>query len=290
MAQAMDSAYEWAVNPLNRNQFSQQQLQGLASLAPQAGFGLQVAPHPQQLDPFSNLPAPQFAPDAGARFFSWEPQEAVNFNRGKVNSIRQVTSQAGDELTGKPYFDPNYPFQSMVAMRNYLGPQLQAGADEALRNRGLQSTGVGAYARQDAQDYLDRSLPQMTPQEALSMDFNRLYGPNITNALEQGFHYNGRSIGAGFTPGGKSFGDGSTNAQPFLAEDPYYDPNNPAAMPQFGVIDMASGVYPSPGYLYNPNQAPDFANMGWLANALYPGQQPPMRTTSQTSGTSGTAP
>lgn len=317
MAQALDSAFEWGISPQNQKNLSGQELLGLQSLMPRNGYGLSTPAPRTALDAMGKLPTPQFAP---GNDFAFEgpalqsiaqkeangvgPASALSFDQGVANvgNPENTGANAGD----KPYFDPNYPYESMLALKNWLSPQVAAGVAPAENARGLGYSGVGGYAKTDAENYLSQLTPAgETGGQALGEDFARLYGPNIANSLIKGTSSRPgfiSSIPAGL-PGATPFGDGSTTAQAALLANPdyakgreattpytgqltdfggdgggfraggggtYEQPGAPAVggTPQFGLYDLASGNgYETPGYFYDPQHAPDTAQMPWLKNA-----------------------
>ncbi len=139
----------------------------------------------------------------------------------------------------------------MYALKQFLGSQVPGAVNQDLAARGENYPGVGAQAQSSAQNYLGQLAP-MTQQQAMQDDFSRLYGSSIGQSLTQG---------------------GSTdNANGDSAYMAGFNPAAPSGTPQFGVVDYPSTdtgpqFYPSPGYLYNPNQMPDASKMPWLAPA-----------------------
>lgn len=272
MAQALDSAYEWGINPQNQGNLSAAQRLGLASLAPQGGYGLGMSAPRTGLNPYGTLPRPTFAPGAAGSAFSFEEpalesiaQKIANgTGPADVNSFQIGVADVGNPANAganagnKPYFDPNYPYESMLALKNWLAPQVQAGVAPAESARGLGYSGVGKYAATDAANYLDQLAPTgETGQQALGNDFAYLYGPNIANSLIKGTpSRSGDVIGslpASLAPGATPFGDGSTNAEAVLLSNPNYEQGREATAPYTGELTDFSGggggfrVGPGPG-------------------------------------------
>lgn len=304
----LDSAFEWGINPQNAKNLNQQQINGLASLAPQSGLGLNLAPHPIPLNPGQAFPEPQFAKNAG-KYFQFESQADKSYydplygsspiyDKNQAFQAHNQLDAAGAPGAAKPYFDPNYPNESMLALKNWLTPQLEAGASEALHGRGIDYSGTAGATAQKGLAYLNQLSPVgLTGQRAMAMDFNRLYGPNITNSLINGStHVYGTPRENELLPGYSSppdhilptiqgadpFGNGTSNVGATFVNNKNYKEGDPSS-PLFGLINFGpnqSGYqetgYVTPGYIYNPEQMPDYAKMPWLA---------PAKTTSPTSGT-----
>lgn len=348
MANALNSEYEWGIDKQNQGNLSPTELLGLGSLAPQSGIGLLGArPAPAALNPYASLPTPSFAPGA-ASDFGFEvpaleavaredssgavPANATSFKTAFANVDDPAFGAAASARDQKPYFDPNYPYESMLALKNWLSPQVAAGVAPAENARGLEYSGVGAYGAADANNYLSQLAPVgENGQQALANDYDRLYGSNITNSLIEGTaNRPGDVIGSlpSSIPGATPFGNGSTNSQAALISNPNYQPPGPpagiapgtaaydqwlegqypglnipgfnpttgafnplpsgtygvegvsgtapstsapvgsGAVPQYGLYDLATDTqYATPGYTYNPNQAPDTSKMPWLENA-----------------------
>lgn len=267
MAQALDSEYIWGINKQNQGNLSAKQLVGLQALAPQSGYGLLGASAPEAaLNPYGALPTPKFAPNAASYFNFEEPAlekvasdmatkggaSPLSFEEGvaQVGNPANTGANAGD----KPYFDPNYPYESMLALKNWLAPQVAAGVAPAMSSRGLGYSGVGAYKSADAANYLNQLAPTgETGQQALGNDLDYLYGPNLTNSLIKGTPSRpGDVIGSlpsSVAPGATPFGDGSTNAQAALVSNPNFQPGHEATDPYTGTItDFGGGGAPGSGY------------------------------------------
>lgn len=279
MAQALDSSYIWGINPQNYKNLSADQRMGLMSLVPQNGLGLTQGPNRAALNPMSQLPTPQFSPDAASYTAEFAP-----------TSRTQEVLTANVNPTEKPYFDPNYPYESMLALKNWLAPQVAKGAEGSMNARGLGYSGTGAASKEVAQNYLDTLAPTgENGQQALANDFNYLYGPNLTNSLVSGRP--GSNPGGRFgvnippinpsIPGATEFGGGGTNAAAELMYNPNFSgsftpepgvgiPESPGHMapapsPLFGLYDRSTGnSYGGPGYQYDPNNMPDVSRMPWL--------------------------
>lgn len=286
---ATDSAYIWGINPQNAGNLSQQQVAGLSSLAP--GFGLTPDPQRTRLDPYSNLPTPQFSKDAADKYFGFVPKAAgVNINTrtaaGQMKAPAANVDASADLSTAKPYFDPNYPYESMLALKNWLAPRVAQGASQAMHSRGLDYTGTGGAVQQNAMGYLDQLAPAgENGQQAMENDFSYLYGPNIGGSLATGGSVPGQYLGynthgqptfgnaavAPSIPGASASVPGGNNAGAYLVGNPGYQPG--AATPQFGLYSLASqNSYAGPGYFYDPSQAPDVNKMPWLAAPPQPDQ------------------
>lgn len=291
--EALDSAYSWGINKQNAGNLSDRQRIGLSSLAPEAGYGLGTGSPSTRLNPYGALPRPQFSDDANNHFnFEYPAVQNGLGNlflgdvKGDPNADRSYFPQmeaksyaptdANGLPSGKPYFDPNYPFQSMLALREWLGPQVEKGIAPALAARGMSYSGAAEHAGDRINSYLDQLAPRMeTPGQALSYDMNYLYGPNIANSLASGDRPFGDSyLGEegtvtipGPLAGGQKFGDGSTSANALFVKNPGYKQGEP--YPQFGLYDLNSGglQYSGPGYQYDPLHAPDPKMMPWLADA-----------------------
>jgi hypothetical protein len=243
MAQALNSEYEWGVDNANQGNLSAAQVLGLGSLAPQSGIGLLGAqPAPATLNPYSQLPTPNFAPGAASDFNFEVPElqtiaagegggvggaSPLDFATGIANVGNSATPPGSDNP--QPYFDPNYPYESMLALKNWLSPQVAAGVAPAENARGLDYSGVGAYGEASAQNDLDQLTPMgETGQQALGNDMDYLYGPNIANSLIEGTASRPgdviSSLPASLAPGATPFGNGSTDAQAVLLDNPNYNP------------------------------------------------------------------
>lgn len=272
--QALDSAYEWGINKQNQGNLSGAQILGLGSLAPQSGFGL-LGPRPPAaaLNPYGTLPTPTFAPGAAGSDFNFEQPALETVARdiattGKASplafeeGVANVGNPAntGANAGNKPYFDPNYPYESMLALKNWLAPQVAAGVAPAENARGLNYSGVGAYGKANAENYLSGLTPAgETPGQALGNDFDFLYGPNITNSLIKGTpSRHGDVIGSlpASLKDATPFGDGGTNAQAALVANPSYLPSHPATSPYTGTITDFGGGSPGGGYRVGPSGPP----------------------------------
>lgn len=281
MPQPLDQAYLWSINPQTGMDPSGNL--ALGSLIPTSR--LNAAPKPTPLNP--QIPTPGFSP-AASNYFNWTPQEAASVQTNVqqdppgAKGFMQLQAKTYQPGGPKPYFDPNYPNESMLALRDYLAPQVQEGADAGLRARGLQSTGVGQYAQQSALDYLNTITGSNTPQAALLSDLSRLYGPNAANSLTQSHFGQGPGV-----PGAQPIGDGTSNmGLEFIKNPDYTNQLGPAynsggsqvfdsLRPQFGMYDYNSNnYYVTPGYSYDPESQPDVANMPWLGGASGPGTTP----------------
>lgn len=288
----LDSAYQWGVNPLNKGNLSQAQMQGLGSLSPTSGIGFSVKqPPPAQLDPYSNLPVPQFG-DKGElqKDFDWVDPVAhqqlaatagmygPNYDVAipGLDTPFQAPNLAAQE--GKtPYFDPNYPMESMIAERNSLSPQVQQGALQSLNPRGLQYSGLGKYAQDKAQNYLDTTAPNMTSQQAQALDFERLYGPAVANSLIGGARTPSLTGGldrhqGSLLPGASPFAGGETAGDigriDYPGANSGYQFNAPENAPGFGLYNYKTHeTLPGPGYTYDPYNQPNPAMMPWLQGA-----------------------
>lgn len=302
---ALDSTYEWGIDPLNQGSLSPGQRLGLASLAPQAGYGLARPQAPQPLDPAGAFPLPQYSSevtdyntaeqgigqDIATAQAAWPANHFGGQSPEEFTAYLQKLSGEAEGLPGpfawaaqgagtpgsaptpdlnpaaKPYFDPNYPNESMLALKNWLAPQVEDAAATGLNANGLGYSGVKDYAYRDIQSELNQLSPAGTdPSQAQADDFARNYGPGMANALIEG----GQIPGAQPIAGGGSTGPAQLLMNP-AAGNP--DQNSPLyALMQGGTM------YPSAGYFYNPAVTPDSSRYPWLANA-----------TSPTSGTSGQA-
>lgn len=276
MAGYLDSAFAFGINPLNTGKLSQQQITGLGSIAPQTGLGLQPAYNPMQLDPYSNLPTPTFAKDAAKSF-------------GFAGGSYTQAPAAGDLMTANgfkqsdnPYFDPYYPVESMVALRQSLAPKIAAGADQALQSRGLGYSGLGQGMTNKAMGYLNTIAPQVSPQEAQYMDFQRLYGTNIANSLASGSHHTANwpnmvDIDIPSSMPGATPAAGGTTAEAAFLKNPYHTAEGGLGglqTPESTVYDFSNGnSYLGPGYFYDPSHMPDVSKMPWLSPPPQPGQQ-----------------
>ena len=307
MAQAIDSSYEWGIDPQNQGNLSAQQLIGLGSLAPQ--FGLSGGAPLTPLSPYAALPTPQFSKGAAAQVASKLGYAAPTISGGdaagpgsapgvytapSATYNRDKTAGAVDSLTADvtpaaggaaPYFDPNFPAESMLALKNWLAPQVANGTADAMRARGIESSGLLPSAENAGTNYLSQLAPVgETGQQALSMDFDRLYGPDITNSLVEGTKPGATiTIPGGQTfkdpyamaasiPGGETFGNGETGgiqAQLETNKAGNISDTNPSKdSPLYGLVtDQGFGAYAGPGYQYNPNAPPNPVDLPWLKNA-----------------------
>lgn len=257
MATALDSSFAWAVNPKNIGALSPQQAMGLASLVPLAGapgvapagapsgFSSQVSDYNKKVQ---DIEGQITAAQAGWNQNHFGGQTKEQFQEYMDNLQQQLKTLPGpfafaaqgsgatekaptpnlDSAT-PPNFDPNYPVESMVALRNYLGKTLP----ETMNERGILNSGVGGGMAQQ----LSKVAPNVTPEQAQQMDFEKLTGAKLT-------------------PG-----------QPDVRLNPSEDPSQPA----FAIYDPNSGSsYGSPGYFYDPTRRPNMSRMPWLTNATSP--------------------
>jgi hypothetical protein len=235
MANVINSNYEWGINKNNAKNLSPDQMSGLYSLSPQAGFGLD-----------------KYRPAPGPLSYQYPAQQPVNPGPNDYNWTNYADEQKPvDKIpipnlnTGnKPNFDSYYPNESMLALKNWLSPQLAQGADQAMHARGLDYSGVGKYASDNALRQLNSSVPNYTPEQAVTHDLSGLYGDTIVNQM----------IRKGELPGT------ITPDQANYDFDPYILGNKNANGPAFAVkLEDTTGngtwneTLPGPGYWYNPD-------------------------------------
>ena len=313
MADLLNSDYLWGINSLNEGKLSQREVTGLGSLAPQAGYGLTPSPNPASLYPTNNLPKPDFSPSAGS-YFGFESD--IVTRGGELFSTQvppylsgrpypeyphQITPQPNLEAQeggSAPYMDPNYPYESLLALKNYLAPQVSAGEASAKDTRGLTYSGSNL---DQASNYLNQISPANNTNQALYDDMSYLYGSNIANSLVEGGghgvvsggdpHYSGGaplggggltnsniSVPASLPNEGVTPLSGGTNDAALLMSNPAYNPNADTLSPLYGLLninapsnspkyDQPAGYteYPTPGYVYSPYSPPDLSRMPWLA-------------------------
>lgn len=237
MAVALDSSYLSGITPFNQGNLSQRERVGLGSLAPQAGYGLQAQPAYSQIIPQypANPPSIQTEDvERNKHYFpisngDYGPAPTPNLNSSKM-----------------PYYDPFFSNESMIALRNYLSPQIAKGVDQAQQSRGLGYSGVGQYMQRNAQSYLGQIAPNVTPGEAQAMDLSALYGPAIVNGLIKNGELSGATPYEGVAPQDAKIRQQAT------------DPKSPLWQVQSG-----ENVYGSPGYWYDPNKPPAPGSTPW---------------------------
>lgn len=296
MATALDPSYIWGLHPdkngiTDYSGLNREQLSGLGALMPGMGPS-SPQPAPDRLNPYAGLPQTQFSSKT-PQAFDWVLPQAgrdASYNATISGNTELKTPLPTPNLSPdkQPYFDPNYPVESLAAERNFLAPQVSKGAFDSLNPRGLQFSGLGGYAKDKALGYLNESSPVTDPQQALAADLSRLYGPAFVNSLAKGANPEFPSGGGPKTsllPGIQPSGDGTDVGALGLVNNPNQAPGNPG----FGFYNYTTGQpYASPGYWYNPNQPPDASQMPWLNNAIQPDQgthliRPTTSPTSQTS-------
>ncbi len=305
MAQALNQAYEWSVNPMTgllpdgSNPFG--------SMFPSAS--LDLAPNPGPIPYAAYPPTPNSSPAP----FDWEQEQARLMNSeqyplsiqaastGVIPVHSPVATPVG-EVPGtpniptqtplptpnlidqnKPYYDARYPEESMIALKNWLNPQIAAGVQAAQNPRGMLYSGTGAYSTEGVENYADQYMPSLTAPEAQAQDLANIYGTPIVNDLiRQGdipgataFAPNLRSggfstLGNPLNPPNSGAPTPQDNIGVLLNPNDFaqYNQNNPNgsptqflagdySQPSWGLDDQTAGqLYSSPGYFYNPNVPP----------------------------------
>lgn len=285
-----DASYFSALNPMTPRS-------GLSSIAPTFG----MLNRPAQPAPISmNLPAPPSIQGAQAYFGNWLPGAARDTSEPGPSAIADQVAKLNLNPTSMPKFDSFYPNESMMALRNWLAPQVSAGADKALANRGIYSSGLGQYEQEKAMDYLGSIAPYSTPQGAFEADMGRLYGTDFARSLAGGSPAGNTTMHGGSPfAGGPFAGDYNFDHGPIPPSIPGLAPGSPTPSsegallpfpswghefwtgvqpgpaPSYGAVDYARGVsYASPGYLYDPSVDPSTRNLPWLAAPQKPGLRP----------------
>lgn len=295
MAGYIDEAYFSSINPMNAGQKS-----GLSALAP--SFGFSPTPKPVQLNPQANFPdAPGYSSqvtDYNKAIADLQNREVAAYNGYQYNHFGGQTpeefssyiSHLNDDIRSTPgpfawasngayttpgqvsapnlspaeapHFDPYYPNESMLALKNYLAPKMAENLKAGLNARGLNYSGVGAYADQAAQGALAQLTPLgMTPQDAFVADLSRNFGYLPAQSIGQA-QVPGAHTAPGFTGG-----DARIVLNPAKQQDPSLQ------SPLYSIVSGA-GTYATPGYFYDPNSTPDVSQMPWLNPGITQPTQP----------------